>query len=143
MAESICKRLVFSNQQTELIKSLVLEHLRFKDIFNMRLSTLKRFLGLPRFDLHLEQHRLDCLASHKNLDAYQFAKEKYEEFLKMPPPPLKLVNGEDLKQMGFTPGPVFSQILKELEDQILEGKIADREQALKYVSDHFVPGKTT
>lgn len=138
MAETICRRLTFSNQQTELIVSLVLEHLRFKDVFNMRLSTLKRFLSLPRFDLHLEQHRLDCLASHKNLDAYEFAKQKYEDFLKQPPPPLKLLTGEDLKQMGFTPGPVFSKILREVEDQILEGKIIEKQDAIQFVQEHFV-----
>lgn len=139
MAETICRRLAFSNQQTDLIKSLVLEHLRFKDVFNMRLSTLKRFLSLPRFDLHLEQHRLDCLASHKNLDAYDFAKKKYEEFLKEPPPPLRLINGSDLKEMGFLPGPVFTQILREVEDQILEGKVTSREQALQFVREKYNP----
>lgn len=138
MARDICKRLCFSNDQTDLIASLVLEHLRFKDVFNMRLSTLKRFLSLPRFDLHLEQHRLDCLASHGKLDAYHFAKEKYEEFLKLPPPPTKLVTGEDLKLFGFVPGPVFTEILKDVEDQILEGTIKDREQALDYVKRKFV-----
>jgi len=138
MAREICKRLAFSNEQTELIASLVLEHLRFKDVFNMRLSTLKRFLSLPRFDLHLEQHRLDCLASHGNLDAYQFAKVKYEEFLKEPPPPSKLVTGADLKALGFVPGPIFTEILRDVEDQILEGAIRDREEALDYVKKKFV-----
>jgi poly(A) polymerase len=138
MAREICKRLAFSNEQTELIASLVLEHLRFKDVFNMRLSTLKRFLSLPRFDLHLEQHRLDCLASHGNLDAYQFAKVKYEEFLKEPPPPSKLVTGADLKAFGFVPGPIFTEILRDVEDQILEGTIRDREEALDYVKKKFV-----
>jgi poly(A) polymerase len=142
MAETICRRLAFSNHQIDLIKSLVLEHLRFKDVFNMRVSTLKRFLSLPRFDLHLEQHRLDCMASHKNLDAYEFAKQKYEEFLKAPPPPLKLINGEDLKTLGFSPGPVFSQILREVEDQILEGKVTSREEALVFVREKFHPEGT-
>ena len=138
MAREICKRLCFSNDQTELIASLVLEHLRFKDIFNMRVSTLKRFLSLPRFDLHLEQHRLDCLASHGNLDAYQFAKNSYEEFLKEPPPPSKLVTGEDLKRFGFVPGPIFTEILRDVEDQVLEGTIKDRDGALDYVKQKFV-----
>jgi len=138
MAREICKRLCFSNDQTELIASLVLEHLRFKDVFNMRVSTLKRFLSLPRFDLHLEQHRLDCLASHGNLDAYHFTKAKYEEFLKAPPPPSKLVTGQDLKAFGFEPGPIFTDILREVEDQILEGTITDREGALDYVKKKFV-----
>lgn len=138
MARDICKRLCFSNEQTDLIASLVLEHLRFKDVFNMRLSTLKRFLSLPRFDLHLEQHRLDCMASHGNLDAYHFAKAKYEEFLKEPPPPTKLVTGEDLKGLGFAPGPIFTKILRDVEDQILEGAILDKDKALDYVKKTFL-----
>ncbi|NDC25460.1 MAG: HD domain-containing protein, partial [Proteobacteria bacterium] len=137
MSKEICKRLAFSNDQTELICSLVLEHLRFKDVFKMRVSTLKRFMSLPRFDLHLELHRLDCMASHKNLDAYHFAKTKYEDFLKLPPPPLKLISGEDLKQMGFAPGPLFSEILGQVEDQILEGKIEQKEQAIQFVNENF------
>jgi len=137
MTKNICKRLAFSNAQTELIASLVLEHLRFKDVFHMRLSTLKRFMSLPRFDLHLELHRLDCLASHGKLEAYHFAKEKYEEFLKEPPPPLKLVTGEDLIDLGFLPGPLFSEIIKKVEDQILEGAITNKEEALSFVKANF------
>jgi len=141
MSKEICKRLCFSNDQTELIASLVAEHLRFKDVFNMRVSTLKRFLSLPRFDLHLEQHRLDCLASNGKLDAYQFAREKYEAFLKEPPPPLKLLTGADLKLLGFEPGPIFSKILREIEDQILEGTITTKEAAVDYVKTHYVAGE--
>lgn len=95
MSEKICKRLAFSNVQTGLICTLVAEHLRFKDAKQMKLSTLKRFLSLDRFDLHLELHRLDCMASHKNLDAYQFCTEKYAEFKALPPPPMKLVTGAE------------------------------------------------
>jgi len=140
-SKDICKRLAYSNDQTELICSLVLEHLRFKDVFNMRVSTLKRFMSLPRFDLHLELHRLDCLASHKNLDAYYFAKNRYEEFLKEPPPPLRLVTGEDLKNLGFLPGPLFSEIIRKVEDQILEGVIKTKDDALQYVKQNYSQSK--
>lgn len=140
-SKEICKRLAYSNDQTELICSLVLEHLRFKDVFNMRISTLKRFMSLPRFDLHLELHRLDCMASHKNLDAYHFAKKKYEEFLKEPPPPLRLVTGQDLKTLGFLPGPLFSEIIRKVEDQILEGRINTKEEAIQFVKENFSQSK--
>jgi poly(A) polymerase len=139
MSKEICKRLAFSNDQTDLICSLVAEHLRFKDAFQMRLSTLKRFLRLPRFDLHLELHRLDCLASHGKLDAYEFCKQKYEEMLKEPPPPLKLVTGQDLIEMGLKPGPDFSRILRAVEDAILEGAVKDKESALAYARTQ-IPG---
>jgi poly(A) polymerase len=137
MSEVICKRLTFSNEQTKLICELVAEHLRFKDAFQMRVSTLKRFLSLPRFDLHLELHRLDCLASHKNLDAHKFCTDKYEEFLKLPPPPLKLVTGEDLIRLGFIPGPKFTEILRAVEDGILEGTILSKEDGIAFVKKTY------
>ena len=70
MAEHICRTLRFSNEDTEQIEALVANHLRFKDVPQMRTATLKRFVRLPRFEEHLELHRLDCLASHGSLDAY-------------------------------------------------------------------------
>lgn len=140
MSEKICKRLAFSNDQTELICALVAQHLRFKDAFQMRISTLKRFLSLPRFDLHLELHRVDCLSSHGSLDAHKFCTEKYEEFLKLPPPPLRLVTGEDLKGLGYKPGPDFSKILRTVEDAILEGTVTSREEGIKLVKEQFPLG---
>ncbi len=142
MAKAICKRLCFSNDQTELISALVNEHLRFKDAFSMKVSTLKRFLSLPRFDWHLELHRLDCLASHGKLDAYHFCKEKYEALLKEPPPPSKLVSGKDLIELGFKPGPEFTSILRAVEDGVLEGTLQTREQALAFVASQFGGGKS-
>lgn len=137
MAIDICKRLVFSNEQTHLISELVLHHLRFKDAKNMRLSTLKRFIGMERFDLHLELHRLDCLASHGNLDAYNFCKEKQAEFAKLPPPPSRLVTGQDIIELGHKPGPEFSKVLRAMEDAVLEGTVVTREQALDFVRKHY------
>src|SRR5712675_1137575 len=97
MAERICRELRFSNDDTEQIESLVANHLRFKDVHVMRQATLKRFVRLPRFDEHLELHRLDCLASHGSLDAYDFV----QHFLAETPPeqvrPARLVTGDDLK----------------------------------------------
>ena len=137
MSRTILKRLAFPNDQIDLICSLVAEHLRFKDAFQMRVSTLKRFFSLDRFDLHMELHRLDCLASHGNLDAYEFCKKKLAEFAQGPPPPLRLVTGEDLKKMGYSPGPEFSRMLRAMEDAVLEGTIRTRDEALAFINQHY------
>src|SRR6185437_3053055 len=67
VAEEICRRFRFSNDDAEQVAALVGNHMRFKDVPQMRDSTLKRFARLPRFEEHLELHRLDCLSSHGNL----------------------------------------------------------------------------
>ncbi|HLE36491.1 MAG TPA: CCA tRNA nucleotidyltransferase, partial [Candidatus Acidoferrales bacterium] len=137
MAEEICRRLRFSNDDTEQIVALVANHLRFKDVFQMRLATLKRFVRLPRFEEHLELHRLDCLASHGNLEAYEFVRR----FLAETPPdqvrPPRLISGEDLARMGLLPGPLFREILQTVEDGQLDGRLTSREQALAFVRSRY------
>ncbi len=133
MAEVICRRLRFSNEETEQIALLVANHLRFKDVPQMRQSTLKRFVRLPRFEEHLELHRLDCLSSHRNLENYEFVRR----FLAETPPtevrPARLVSGDDLIALGLKPGPEFKEMLRGIEDAQLEGAIKSRDEALARV----------
>jgi poly(A) polymerase len=139
MAEEICRRLRFSNEETEQILALVKNHMRFKDVETMRASTLKRFVRQPHFDEHLALHRLDCLSSNRQLQSYEFV----QRFLADTPPeqvrPERLLTGDDLQAMGFQPGPLFSQILGSLEDAQLEGQINTRERAREYVLKRFGP----
>ncbi|HVA93278.1 MAG TPA: CCA tRNA nucleotidyltransferase [Candidatus Dormibacteraeota bacterium] len=139
MAEGICREFRFSNEDTEQIETLVANHLRFKDVHQMRQATLKRFVRLPRFEEHLELHRLDCLASHGSLDAYNFV----QRFLADTPPeqlrPPRLVTGEDLKGMGLRPGPKFKEILLAVEEAQLDGRFTDRENALQFARSLALP----
>jgi poly(A) polymerase len=132
MAEHICRNLRFSNEDTEEVVSLVANHMRFKDVRDMRTATLKRFVRLPHFDEHLELHRLDCLASHGNLDAYTFVQQFLLETPAEKVYPPKLVTGDDLKSMGLIPGPRFREILLAVEEAQLEGRLLDRESALQF-----------
>jgi poly(A) polymerase len=137
MAEEICRRLRFSNDDTEQIVALVTHHLRFKDVPRMKPATLKRFVRLPKFEEHLELHRLDCLSSHGMLDNYEFvARFLRETPLEQVRPP-RLLTGEDLKGLGYAPGPRFKEILTAVEDAQLEGQLATREAALEFVKRRF------
>jgi hypothetical protein len=44
--------------------------------------------------------------------------------------------------MGFKPGPVFSQILRSLEDAQLEGQVQTREEAAQLVIQQFGTNKS-
>jgi poly(A) polymerase len=132
MAEHICRALRFSTEDTEQIVSLVANHMRFKDVPQMRTATLKRFVRLPHFDEHLELHRLDCLASHGSLEIYNFVRRFLVETPAEKVYPPKLVTGDDLKGMGIVPGPRFREILLAVEEAQLEGRLADRESALQF-----------
>src|SRR5260370_424041 len=94
MAEAICKRLRFSNEDTEQILSLVDNHMKFGAVEEMRTSRLKKFVRLPHFEEHLALHRLDCLSSHRHLESYDFVRR----FLEATPPeqvrPERLLTGD-------------------------------------------------
>jgi poly(A) polymerase len=137
MARDIARRLRFSNEDTEQIVALVANHMRFKDVELMRASTLKRFLRLPRFDEHLELHRLDCISSHGRLDSYGFVSRILAETPKEQIRPPRLLTGEDLVEMGYKPGPVFREILHAVEDAQLEGDVTSGEEAKEYVRRGF------
>jgi poly(A) polymerase len=137
MAEAICQRFRFSNHETEQILALVGNHMRFGDVERMKPSTFKRFIRLPRFDQHLELHRLDCQASHRSLHLYDFTRRKMSE---LPPSALRpepLVSGEDLIAAGYEPGPRFKEILTAVEDAQLEGVVKSKKDALQFVSRDF------
>ncbi len=137
IAEEICQRLRFSNDDTAQIIALIGGHMRFKDVPQMKTSTLKRFVRQERFDEHLELHRLDCLSSHGHLDSYDYVRK----FVAETPPeqvrPPRLVTGDDLIALGYKPGPPFHAILEAVEEAQLSGKLATREEALRMIQLHF------
>ncbi len=137
MAHAICQRLHFSNDDTAQIEALVANHMRFADVERMKSSTLKRFLRLPRFDEHMELHRIDCLSSHGDLSLYNLVSEK----VRTTPPeqirPEPLLSGGDLIELGYAPGPRFKQILAAVEDAQLEGRLQSRKEAVKLVKREF------
>lgn len=137
MAEEICHRLRMSNSDTEQIMALVANHMRFADVEKMRDSTLKRFFRLDRFDEHLALHRMDCMASHRNLSLYQFALERYQTAAPDQIRPAPLITGDDLIALGYRPGPEFRSMLNLVEDAQLEGLVQTREQAFAMVAERF------
>jgi len=137
MAEAICRRLRFSNDETEQILALVDNHMRFGHVSRMKESTLKRFLRMPAFDEHLALHRADCLASHRNLSTYEFIQQKRAEIPAETMRPSPLVTGDDLIAAGHVPGPKFREILGAVEDAQLEGRLSSRDAALEFVRREF------
>ena len=133
IAETILARLRFSNDDTAQILALVRNHMRFGDVLQMKQSTLKRFLRLPRFDEHLVLHRLDALSAHGDLTCYNFVHAQYQAEPAPDLRPAPLLTGRDLIAAGYRPSPQFKPMLALAEDAQLEGAITTREQALALV----------
>ena len=137
IADDLLLRLRFSNRERLQILALVDNHMRFADVRKMKDSTFKRFVRLPEFDEHLALHRLDCLASHANLDLYDYTRERLASLPAGAARPAHLISGHDLIAAGYTPGPRFAEILAAVEDAQLEGTIATRDEAMGFAESNF------
>ncbi|MHC4914835.1 MAG: CCA tRNA nucleotidyltransferase [Planctomycetota bacterium] len=141
LAGELCARLKTSGRERELVEDLIAQHMRFKDLPNMREGKMRRFLRSERFGLHLAMHRIDCLASHGDLSVWRFARRKLRE---LPPEalrPPRLVTGNDLLEMGFRQGPLIGRVLRELEEEQLESRVNTRRAALAWVRRRFPRGQ--
>jgi len=137
MAEEICERLRFSNDDTRQILALVDNHMRFAHVQQMKESTFKRFVRMLRFDEHLRLHRMDCLSSHGDLTSYNFTREKIASMPQAAMRPAPLITGDDLIASGYPPGPSFKKILSAVEDGQLEGRLRSRDEAMAFVQSEF------
>lgn len=137
ITERIMRRLRFSNEEIEATVEMVQNHMVFKDVKNMRVARLKRFMARPTFTEELELHRVDCQGSHGLLDNYDFLRAKREEFASEPLIPAPLVTGADLIALGWKPGPRFKEVLDAIQTRQLEGRFASRDEALAWMREEY------
>lgn len=138
MARDILKRLRAPNKLIELVCELTNDHLKFADVKNMREATLKRFLRNPNFPIHLEMHRIDCSASHENLELYEFCKKELQKLGEEKLRPKPLITGHDLIALGLKPSVQFKEILEEVETQQLEDNLSSQEEAIDFVKKKWL-----
>lgn len=136
MTQRIMERLKFSNADAEAIVSGVANHMVFKDVKEMRVAKLRRFMARPGFADELELHRVDCTSASGMLDNYDFIRARIEEFANEPLIPPPLLTGHDLKALGLTPGPKFKEILETAANLQLDGKLTTREAALEWAREN-------
>jgi poly(A) polymerase len=137
MTEAIMRRLRFSNEEIEATVEMVQNHMVFKDVKNMRVARLKRFMARPTFEDELELHRVDCLGSHAMLDNHEFLLARREEFANEPLIPPPLLTGHDLLTLGWKPGPKFKETLDAVQTRQLEGTLRTRNEALDWIRNNY------
>ncbi|MCE0498866.1 MAG: CCA tRNA nucleotidyltransferase [Methylacidiphilales bacterium] len=130
MTERIMTGLRYDNKTIQAVRDAVQHHMQFKDVPQMRASTLKKMMSRPTFLLELELHRIDCASSHGDLRHYDFLKHQIETMgpEQINPPPL--ITGHDLLAMGLRPGKEVGKILEAVQTAQLEGVVQSRAEAL-------------
>jgi putative nucleotidyltransferase with HDIG domain len=133
MARAILNRLRFPKKQIDEIVACVLHHMQFKDVKQMRKSTLRRLLLRETFPLELELHKLDCLGSHSDLELYDFLIRQAKELEKQPAIRPPLLTGKDLIALGMKPGKELGALLHEIREKQLQDELKTPRQAKAWV----------
>jgi len=137
MAEKVLKRLKFSKRETRDIVTCVANHMKFKDVKQMRPGRLKRYMMTDTFTDELELHKADCVASHGKLGNYRFLKKKMSEIEKDKKRGKCPIAGHDLIQAGIKQGPHFGQLLIEIQEAWLEGQFTNRKSGVTWLKTYL------
>ncbi len=137
MSETILERYRFPHRAKERVGALIGNHMKIAAVPNMRKAKMRRFLGQDDIDLHLALHAADCGASHGGSEILDFCRSKLAEYADEPVIPPPLLTGKDLLALGYEQGPRFGTILRWVVDEQLEGRLDDRESAVRRVQEEF------
>jgi len=132
MAAEILERLRFPRKQIDEVVQAVRCHMQFKDVPEMRKSTLRRLLLRPTFPLELSLHKLDCLGSHGRLDVHDFLVAQASELEQQPDLRPPLLTGDDLIALGLKPGPALGALLAEIREKQLQDELTTKAQARRW-----------
>lgn len=133
MCPAILQRYGFDEETIDRITTAVRQHMAYTRLEQMNKKKQLKFLNAENFDLQLELHRLDCISSNGILGNYLLLLDLKRETALTPPPPPPLITGKDLLEMGLTPGPVFSELLRKISELQSAGKLQNRMEALDHI----------
>jgi poly(A) polymerase len=128
----------FSTAEIQHVVALLKSRPVFPSLRSLRVSAIKRFLRVPRFEDHLDLARICAVSSGGSMDGYDFAVEMRKKWQPAELSPPLLLSGNDLIDIGFAPGPLFKEILTRVEDEQLEGSLKTSQQALDFVKGNYV-----
>ena len=133
LAESILRRLRLPNRVIEIVVSCVKNHMRFMNARDMRPAKLRAWIAQPSFEIELELHRLDCLASHGDLSNYDYIREFMEKIRSEKKLPDPWVTGDDILRMGVPQGPAVGRFHRMAFEAQLDGQFPNRAALLSWL----------
>ena len=143
MIDSIAERLRFSSNLKKEVKFLVKEHMRVRNVGKMKRFKVRRLVASEFIEDLIIVSRADNSAAIAEDPAMEVNKFEWLDILNrfeeevgfgLPDP---FINGDDLKSLGFKPGPNFKVILDKVQEQQLEDRILSRDDAVDFVLRRF------
>jgi len=142
MAADVCRRLKFSNDETEKIEWLIEHHMTVGTIPAMRRAHQAALFWHPWFEDLMRLHYCDEHGSVPcDLSLYHQVMKLYEDFKgeKLLEDHFKpKLSGDQLqKEFNLKPGPKIKEILQALREAQIEGLVKDEAEARKFVEGYI------
>ncbi|MEW6739535.1 MAG: hypothetical protein AB1325_06470 [Nitrospirota bacterium] len=129
-------RLKMSRKEVEFIHEMALKRAKILDSYKemQGMADETKIIGLLK-EFRDDVYPLIILAIAQEPSIIAFCKEVvsfYDNVFKPRAALLPIITGDDLmREFNIKPSPAFKEILAEIEDMVLEGRISSKEEALK------------
>jgi hypothetical protein len=138
LANEVAQHLKLSNDQREEIRYIAVHIDDLLDAHNKPWSQIQPVVIQPSVCNLLQCASIISELNHTKSTGIDYVKRKIETLgLDLNPSPL--LNGSDLKQLGFQAGPLFRTILQDVRNQQLDAKLHNKVTAIDYVQNHYRP----
>lgn len=140
IAGKILKRLNFSQKSIKEVCWLIAHHMMVVPLLEMPDDRRRHWFLQPHFENLLELYRADSAGTlPRRLDLYQKVKRLYkEEIAKLKLMPKQLVSGDEImKILEMKPGKKVGEILENIRQQQLGGKLRTKSAAKKFIIEKF------
>lgn len=128
--EQICRRWRLSNEEIKGVRFCLENDMLIRAAPVIPWPILQRVLIAARINELLRYSQAVEWVLEEGSPAIDFCAEK----LALPPEQLNpppLIDGDDLRTAGISPGPIFKKLLRQIRDAQLEGQISTREEAIE------------
>ncbi|MEZ6034255.1 MAG: CCA tRNA nucleotidyltransferase [Planctomycetaceae bacterium] len=129
--ESICRRLKFSNEETECVCWLVSSLPILADIGNQPLHIRKPLFAAPHFELLLQMSEAIAAAESRDASEVTFCRDYIASLNGDELCPPSLVDGQDLIALNVPRGPAFRALLTTIRNEQLDEILTTRSEALE------------
>jgi poly(A) polymerase len=129
-------RLRISNAEQERVAWLVRHQDALGRVWGSTPAARKELLAHAGSEDLIRLSRARCLAEGREPDVAEAACRYLRELPEGPLEPEPLITGADLRGLGIEPGPIYRELLDAVRREQLNGRLATREDALRWVEAH-------
>lgn len=135
--EAQLKSFKFSNAYITRVSTVVQQHIELKGYTGWSQTQRKRFLRQPFIQDIVDVGTARAVDEEAFQAGVQQAKTELQNWTQEQLSPVKLLTGDDLKELQIPPGRVYKDILDALEEEQLEERIHTQEEALQWLQTHY------